>query len=24
MADVIAENWDAFVDLSLKEEGITV
>jgi ferritin-like metal-binding protein YciE len=24
MADVIAENWDTFAELSLKEEGITV
>lgn len=24
MADLIAENWDVFVELSLKEEGITV
>jgi ferritin-like metal-binding protein YciE len=24
MADLIADNWDTFADLSLKEEGITV
>jgi ferritin-like metal-binding protein YciE len=24
MADVISENWDKFVELSLKEEGVSV
>ena len=24
MADLIAENWDKFVELSLREEGVTV
>jgi hypothetical protein len=24
MANLIAEHWDTFADLSLKEEGITV
>jgi len=24
MADLIADNWDKFAELSLREEGVTV